>query len=279
MLFQWVNCKMSFSVRLYTRDLQHHARNWIVAFQEGLKKHGFKDVKWLNSNNYKPCDLAVIWGARHPNIIEGQRIHYGDYLILERGYFRDRKAFASCGYNGLNGYADFLAEDSPPDRWEKHGIQIAPWKTDGYYILLMGQVNGDQSLRNSNISIWYQKTINEIREITEMPIYYKPHPLSRQQAIHNVDGFMNGSLEDAFKGAYMAVTFCSNSGVDAILNGISLIAMNQGSMAWSMARNEITMRRYFPDRTQWLYDLAYKQWTLEEYENGTAWEHLKKKYA
>ena len=34
---------------------------------------------------------------------------------------------------------------------------------------------------------------------------------------------------------------------------------------------------FFTDE-QWLYDMAYTQWTLAEIANGTAWEHLKQGY-
>jgi hypothetical protein len=57
-----------------------------------------------------------------------------------------------------------------------------------------------------------------------------------------------------------------------------VIAIDRGSMAWDMARHEITLKRITPNRDQWLYDLAYKQWTLEEIAAGEAWEHLKKRY-
>jgi hypothetical protein len=32
------------------------------------------------------------------------------------------------------------------------------------------------------------------------------------------------------------------------------------------------------DRTQWLYDMAYISWTMDELQQGVAWEHLKGKY-
>ena len=63
-----------------------------------------------------------------------------------------------------------------------------------------------------------------------------------------------------------------------MINGIPVVAMDPGSMAWGVARHDVTMDFYMPDRRQWLYDLAYKQWTIEEVENGNAWEHLKQRY-
>ena len=32
------------------------------------------------------------------------------------------------------------------------------------------------------------------------------------------------------------------------------------------------------EREQWLYDMAYISWSMEEIQQGVAWEHLKGKY-
>jgi len=269
---------MNLSVKIYQRNFQPHAGNAIQALLDGFKRHGIK-AEWKNKHYYKPSDLAVIWGVRFPEIIQGQKAHGGDYLVLERGYFRDRMTYFGLGFNGLNGHAEFHAEGSPPDRWEKHGVEVKPWKTDGRYILLMGQVSGDQSVRHLHISDWYKEVIEKVKSLTDMPIFFRPHPKARQQETGlNCDGYERDALDEAFGQAYCAVTYNSNSSVDAVLNGIPAIAMDRGSMAWDMARHEISLEQFMPDRMQWLYDLAYKQWLLEEIADGEAWEHLKKRY-
>ena len=269
---------MSLKIRIYQRQFQPHANKPTQALMEGLKRHGVTS-EWEHQTHYRPCDLAVIWGVRFPHIIQGQKDCGGDYLVIERGYFADRMTYCSLGFNGLNGYAEFLAENSPPDRWEKHGVEVKPWKVDGEYILLMGQVRGDQSVKDMDTRIWYEKAMSQIKAITDMPVYFRPHPQARQfEGLMDCAGYKTGTLEEAFEGAACAVTFNSNSGVDAVLNGVPVIAMDRGAMAWDMAQHEIILEHYLPDRTQWLYDLAYKQWTLEEISNGEAWAHLKRKY-
>jgi len=271
--------KNSLNITCYARLAQRHALPWIYAFIDGLKRHGIPS-KWDYTEHYKPCDLAVVWGLRNKEINKGQLEHSADYLVMERGYFNDRKKYTGLGFNGLNGRAEFLAENMPPDRWEKHGVEIKPWRMKGDYILLMGQVSGDQSLYGKDPRHWYEKTMNEIKAITDIPVYYRPHPLSRKyDGILQCDGCMTDTLADAFSKAIVVITYNSNSGVDAILNGIPVIAMDQGSMAWDMARHEITNEFSIPDRKQWLYDLAYKEWTINEIEPGEAWDHLKQRYA
>ena len=269
---------MNLDIKIYQRPFQPHAGKAIQALLDGFKRHGEK-AEWMHQSKYRPSDLAVIWGVRFPNIIQGQKEHGGDYLVLERGYFRDRMNYFSLGYNGLNGRAEFHAENSPPDRWQKHGVEIKPWKTDGKYILLMGQISGDQSLRAINVSNWYKEVIAKVRTLTDMPIFFRPHPGARQQETGlDCDRYERGTLEEAFGDAYCAITYNSNTGVDAAINGIPIIAIDKGAMGWDMAQHEISLDRITPDRTQWLYDLGYKQWTPKEIANGEAWEHLKKRY-
>ncbi|MFO7971577.1 MAG: hypothetical protein R6U40_07485 [Desulfobacterales bacterium] len=269
---------MSLNIKIYQRQFQPHAGKPATAFISGLKRHGLT-AEWLHQTRYKPCDLAVIWGVRFPHIIQGQKECGGDYLVIERGYFRDRMAYCSLGFNGLNGRAEFLAKDMPPKRWFHHGVKIEKWKTGGDYILLMGQVEGDQSLNGKNIRHWYERVMTRVKELTDMPVYYRPHPQSRRFVGRlRCAGYKTDSLEESLSGAMCAITYNSNSGVDAVLNGVPVIAMDRGSMAWDVAQHEITMDMYLPDRMQWLFDLAYKQWTLEEIANGEAWDHLKRKY-
>jgi len=267
------------NITFYQRTFQAHASKYFEAFVKGLKRHGYK-AEWLSDESYKPCDLAVIWGLRFPHIIEGQKDSGQDYLVMERGYFGDRNEYCSLGFNGLNGRAEFHADKSPPDRWQKHRIDIEPWHIGGDHYLLMGQVNGDQSLYSTDIRKWYKDVIAKLKNITSRPILFRPHPLARQHDKGlDVDGVKAGcTIGEAFEGTYCAITYNSNSGVDAVLNGIPLITMDQGSMAWDLALHEITTERITPLRDQWLYDLAYKQWTMDEMASGEAWDHLKKRY-
>ena len=143
----------------------------------------------------------------------------------------------------------------------------------------MGQVSGDQSVQAINISNWYKETIAKVRSLTNMPVFFRPHPVARQQETGlDCDRYERGPLNEVFQDAYCVITYNSNSATDAVLNGIPAIGVDRGSLAWDMVQHEITLEQFMPDRTQWLYDLGYKQWTLKEIADGEAWEHLKRRY-
>lgn len=254
-----------------------HQNELQVNFSEGLKRHGQKHYL-CGSDVFPECDLALFWGHRMHDLIERQRLNGRDYMVAERGYIGDRFAWTSLGYNGLNGRADFLNKGKDSERWDKHFDHLMhPWKYGGDYIIIMGQVSGDASLTNlRNFNSWVEKILETIRQHHTMMVVYRPHPLARQASPNGLRVF-NGVLEEDLKGAALAVTYNSNSGVDAVLAGVPTITMDEGSMAWSVTSHD-PAHVIYPDRTGWAAALAWCQWKPEEIRNGDAWEHLKQKY-
>jgi hypothetical protein len=64
--------------------------------------------------------------------------------------------------------------------------------------------------------------------------------------------------------------------VEAAIDGIPVFVADAGSMARPIANESLESieRPRMPERRQWLYDLAYSQWTAREMARGLAWEHL-----
>ena len=154
---------------------------------------------------------------------------------------------------------------------------MRPWKYGGDYILIMGQVSGDASLEGlRDFNGWVLKMLQRVKEHHVGMIFYRPHPLARQVAPHGIR-CLNGTIEEDLSGASIAVTYNSNSGVDAVLAGVPVVVMDEGGMAWPVASHDPAIVIY-PDRTAWASEMAWCQWTDEEIRNGDAWEHLKQKY-
>ena len=254
-----------------------HQNELQVNFSEGLKRHGQKH-QLCGSDAFPKCDLAIFWGHRMMELINRQRTLGSDYLVAERGYVGDRFAWTSLGYNGLNGRADFLNNGKDGDRWNKYFSGLMhPWKFNGDYILIMGQVSGDASLSElGDFNKWVAKMLSKIKEHHVGMVAYRPHPLARQKAPHGLR-CISGTLDEDLADASLAVTYNSNSGVDAILAGVPTIVMDEGSMAWPVASHDPALVVY-PDRTTWANELAWCQWADDEIKNGDAWEHLKQKY-
>lgn len=251
--------KRGVSISLYSNGSRHQHR-WAYAFKEGLERHGLKaDV--YHPEHPVETDIVVTWGMHHHKVNQLNSRH----LVLEAAYFRDRLEFASAGWGGLNGRADFRNQDSPSDRWEKHGVELKDWKS-GDVALLIGQVPGDASHAHADLEAWYREVADHI------PVVFRPHPKGAPRVFPSCE-VSNLSLEEDLERASVVITFSSNTGVDAALSGVPVIAFDEGSMAWDIAGHDLNEIKT-PDRTQWAYNLAYCQWTEDEIKAGEAWEHL-----
>lgn len=248
-------------------------------FADGLARHGIK-AEIRRTGMYRRSDLAVFWAHKQIPIINAQRAAGLDYLVMERGYFGDRFAMTSLGFNGLNGHAEFHNRNMPGDRWAKYGVDLKPWKQDGEVIVLMGQVPTDASLRGCpNYPQWIVRAAAEAQQKYGMKVYFRAHPHPAAQNFRPQLPPIGGTLQSALDRAAAVLIWNSNSGVDAVLNGVPLIVGDRGSMATSMAVQRIGDPLVRPDRTQWLRDLAYTQWTDSEISNGDAWNHLRQRFA
>lgn len=256
----------------------------LEAFYEGIE--GEKEL--VKNWDYKPSKIAVVFGvykSKVPKsfprgeIFQRQRSKNLDVIVLETGYINrgdGGKHHYAAGFNGLNGRADFRNQEMPDDRAKKLGVELKPWRT-GKHILLCGQVPWDASVENSDHKTWLVAAVERIKSYSQRPIVYRPHPMARQ-AIPMVPGTQLSvqSLRDDFMQAHCVVTYNSNTAVEAAIEGIPVFAHDMGSMCWPIANKSLICVDVpnKPDRSQWLNDLAYTQWTLDEMRSGEAWRHL-----
>ncbi len=244
----------------------------IEGFISGLKRHGITDVSFQHSQDLPPCDLAVFWGHRQHGIISKQRRAGNHYLVMERGYIGDRFLWTSLGFDGLNGRAKFPKIDDGMKRWNQHFAQyLKPWKeTAGKTAIIMGQVRGDESVRAIDFEQWIIDIDKSLRQLNFV-VWFRPHPGEPCYRPKDIR-VLPGPLDQALYMASLAVTYNSNSGVDAVLAGVPVHAADPGSMVYDLScRIAIPWR---PPREYWCAKMAYTQWLPEEIESGAAWDAL-----
>lgn len=177
-------------------------------------------------------------------------------------------------------------------RWEQMredlGIEVKPWRSTGKYILLCLQIPGDASLLGEDITDWALQTIRQLRKVTDRPIRCRPHPIPRKydeetvKIIHAQPGVKwiepdkQKSLEEDLSDAWATVTYTSGVGVDSILAGVPVVGCHPGNFAYPISSTiEQIEDPNLPDRTDWLSDIAYVQWSLDEIQRGDPWRHLR----
>ena len=272
-----------------SRLLHHHKA--IISFTYGLEKSSKVDIDYFDHDNLPTgkYDFAICWGVRAMERLKAYT-KTKNCLVLENAYLNNiqspEKEWVSLGWNGLNGRADFCNTNSPSDRWKKHfnDGRLLEY-SDGEYILVPLQINGDQSLKYIGWGVNYQWIVETIRKHTDLPIMIKDHPTlpgsqPEVKGVKNVKYLdINMPIEKAISKAKVVVTINSNAGVDAALAGKPVISLDRGSMVWDISEHDFENinKPKFNDRTQWCNDIAYAQWHPSELESGEAWNHLKGK--
>ena len=167
---------MKFS--LWTNNGAINSKPVFSAFATSLHNNGH-DVLY----NDMAGDIHVIWsvlwyGRMAPNKIvwdeakrQGKRV-----IVLEVGGIQ-RGATWKVGLDGINREAIFGSTGNGSDRAEKLGLKLKPWSLGGDRIIICGQHDKSNQWEDMpTMSTWLLDTIKEIRERTDMPIVWRPHP-------------------------------------------------------------------------------------------------------
>lgn len=279
----------------YPKENEEHL-DALKAMQVGIPG---SDWRPLESYSVKDApDVAVVFGvykravpysAFRGRVLEVQKYLGKQTLVVEKG-FVDRDAYFSVGWGGLNGRADFRNEGSPDYRRTELAVDLKPWDLSGENFLIIGQVPWDASVEHTNFFKWLAECLIHMKRLSDTPIVFRPHPkavgdfseLYKEIASYGVAiaGEESQSLSEALNAAKAVITFNSNTGVDAVIAGKPVITFDAGSMVWNITKHHLEylldpgLLIAGVDRTQWLNDLAYSQWTLGEMSDGQPWRWL-----
>jgi hypothetical protein len=143
-------------------------------------------------------------------------------------------------------------------------------------------------------------TINEISKYTDEDIMIRPHPRFTRKFnkdtlkdikvknkvffSENLNNFnvTNGGedIYKDFKNARVAISYSSNSLIEAVCEGVPSIALSKTSHAYPVSFHtlEVLKHKELPefDRTQWLHNCAYTQWKMSEINSGIVHKRLLK---
>lgn len=243
---------------------------------------GAPDAKLKMVEEYQPSEVAVVFGVfkkmvplsvHRGKVIAKQKEHGLNTVVLETGYINrgdgDEHHYAA-GLNGLNGRADFKNRGMPPDR---RLVELKPWK-QGENIILCGQVPWDASLDWTDHEEWLEKAIRGMQLHTDRPIIFRPHPKCQMPPFEC--GYSTKPLSHDLKNAWACVSFNSNCGVEAAIQGVPVFDFDDGSMVRSISNKSFDKIEtpLMPNRDRWISDLGYTQWTMKEMKEGKAWAHL-----
>jgi hypothetical protein len=136
---------------------------------------------------------------------------------------------------------------------------------------------------------WITETIENIRQYTDRPIIFRPHPrcpvknVERQfknvvrQQPHQIPGTYD-DFDMKFKDVYCTVSWTSNPGIHSVIEGVPSYT-SPSSLAWDVSIKSLTNldNPPLPDRQQWLNDYTWTEFTVEEIAQGIPLKRLTSK--
>jgi len=251
------------------------------AFAKGITRLGHNII--VN----KEADVEVIWSilwrgrmARNQSIWNRCKKIKRPIIVLEVGCFR-RGVTWKLGINGINRDAYFGPTGNDSKRAKALGLVCKEWKITNGPILIAGQHENSGQWKNPLECVtYYSNTIKDLQQFSNKKIIFRPHPRSRvpfdSKDFKNVEIELpckkKNTYDDydlSFEKYSAVINWSSNPGIQSVLNGIPAF-VGESSLAYDVANKnlkEINSPTLF-DRSQWLNDIAYTEWTTNEISTG-----------
>ena len=260
---------------IYAPFNKPNSKAWEVF--NGVKKSWPEQVTVLDNTAIDPLSNSMFWGFVNNNLqlVKKLEARKQTYWFTDTPYFG---RFDNSNLKSDNHYwricknrihVPFIKE-CKADRFEKFGMKVQAPNFKGKNILICPSSDGIHNyLGRPN---WLNETIAEIKKHTDRSIKIREKPRGR-----GTSGPSEAlvPLSEELKDAWVCVTSCSISAVEAQCMGIPTIC-DVKSFAEPVSANHFAdiENPYFVGAEDWLYSLAYQQFTPEEFTNGKAVEML-----
>lgn len=225
------------------------------AYKEGVRALGHTLVE-------SGADWLITWNLYGQNGKVARR--YENVLVTENGYIwsgpEQTYALAKGEHNGAGWWPNGSG------RFEKLGVELKPWRTDGDHILICPNrgISSDAMYQPSN---WDRMVAESLAHVGR-PVRIRPHPGNWKV------NPPKKPLEKDLENAWCVVIWSSAAGVRSLAHGIPVIAC---APYWicKPATGDLSQiaNPPMPDRLPVFERMAWAQWSLDEIRTGEALSH------
>jgi len=162
--------------------------------------------------------------------------------------------------------------DYPKDRFEQWNVQPKPYTSGSKILICPSSETMTRWVTGKTVDQWVIDTINKLKQYTDRPIEvrYKPRGKGTSGPVAALVPFAEQAQD-----THCVVTSISLCAMEAQLLGIPTICHSDSFAAdISSTKLEDIENPFKTDISQWLYNLAYSQFTHDEIESGLAYEIL-----
>lgn len=261
---------MAIKVACLTVPGQKRYRAIAEAMAAGVMRCG--DMATLHNSHYAPmaADVAVMYGWKRHRLFES----YPKFIYADLGYWkRDQYYRLGVGSWSPEGY---VSANLPRSRFDALGLEIKPWRRDGNEIVIAGCSPKSAAEHGFAYMQWEKRAIRELSALGR-PLMYRPKPTDKAAKPIPGVGYDTRPIADAVGSAWAWVTHHSNSAVDALVAGVPVHCVTGAASVMSTPLEQIGAPPLREGREQFLADVAWLQWTLDEMRSGACWAHLKER--
>ena len=162
----------------------------------------------------------------------------------------------------------------PSDRFEQWGLELKPYRDEGDFILICpSSETMTKTICGVNQDRWIQMMYDRIKQNTNIPIRVRLKPRKNGTSGPDAETI---SMKEELKGCHALVTSASLTAIEALSEGVPVFTdSSQCPSAWcgEMDFRKINNPDLF-DREELFANLAYKQYSIKELRDGTAYENL-----
>lgn len=223
------------------------------------------DAVEVSRDSYAGDEAYMQWGFKLTQGLQYAIDHGLPYLIVDWGYFSDRESCISISFNGFHGLSMPVSEvQRRKPRWHPDPL---PWRTDGEYAYVFGQLQNDRAVRGLNMEPWIRETAAAAGLALGMPTKIRPHP----KMISSWENPLP-PLDRVLEECGVAITWTSSVGILTALAGVPTVAMHPASPAAPVAASTFEIVR--PPRREWLRDLSWRNYRVSELDEACTYIRL-----
>lgn len=186
------------------------------------------------------------------------------YVFFDRAYFGGG-TFTQQIRLTRDAYQQHWVGRGDAARLAKWGVQLAPWRTDGEFVMVVPPSAAVQAL--FGLKDWTTNVLSRLALCSD-----------RRVVLSDKDDRTKSPLAERLQGCHAVVTWTSNVAVEAVCLGVPAFTSPWSAAAPVSGRLdglEIGLEQPLrPERTAWAQSLAWGQFTVDEIAAGVARERL-----
>jgi hypothetical protein len=274
---------MKFS--LWTQNGALNSKPVFDAFKDGVSQLGFTSI----DNSYD-ADVAVIWSVLWSGRMSANKTVYEHFkklnkpvIVLEVGALERNLLWRVSIDNKFFGHNT----ENTDERLKNLGLLIRPWRSpdkNKKILICCQNVFSQQWASMPETSLYLTTVITEIQKYTDRCIVVRPHPRFLSNIPETLKKFKNVELnipkkientyddydfEDQLSKSWCVVNYNSNPGVISLINGVPVFA-HPDSLSGKLSEFDFSKIETpkIIDRQQWLNDIVYTEWSIDEISRG-----------